>query len=94
MFYFSLLQGVLADPITQQASFSSPLASGTGSGSAITFPEEREDPRVSTTQGGAPAGGLWGFIKVRFFLLLPFTRSYDFLLAAVGQTLFFKCMLV
>uniref|UniRef100_A0A8C3L0V4 Proline rich coiled-coil 1 n=1 Tax=Chrysolophus pictus TaxID=9089 RepID=A0A8C3L0V4_CHRPC len=55
--------GVLADPITQQASFSSPLASGTGSGSAITFPEEHEDPRVSTAQSGAPAGGLWGFIK-------------------------------
>lgn len=53
--------GVLADPITQQATFSSPLAPGTGS--AITFPEEREDPRVSTAQGGAPAGGLWGFIK-------------------------------
>ncbi|XP_068279121.1 protein PRRC1 isoform X2 [Nyctibius grandis] len=47
--------GVLADPITQQATFSSP--------SAITFPEEREDPRVSAAQGGAPAGGLWGFIK-------------------------------
>ncbi|OXB71936.1 UNVERIFIED_CONTAM: hypothetical protein H355_006925 [Colinus virginianus] len=55
--------GVLADPITQQASFSSPLASGVGSGSAITFPEEHEDPRVSTAQSGAPAGGLWGFIK-------------------------------
>ncbi|NXL95620.1 PRRC1 protein, partial [Alectura lathami] len=55
--------GVLADPITQQASFSSPLAPGPGSGSAITFPEEHEDPRVSTAQGGAPAGGLWGFIK-------------------------------
>ncbi|NXI71161.1 PRRC1 protein, partial [Anseranas semipalmata] len=55
--------GVLADPITQQAAFSSPLAPGTGSGSAITFPEEHEDPRVSTAQGGAPAGGLWGFIK-------------------------------
>ncbi|XP_010564368.1 protein PRRC1 [Haliaeetus albicilla] len=53
--------GVLADPITQQATFSSPLAPGTGS--AITFPEEREDPRVCTAQGGAPAGGLWGFIK-------------------------------
>ncbi|XP_063996432.1 protein PRRC1 [Pogoniulus pusillus] len=50
--------GVLADPITQQASISSP-----GTGSAITFPEEHEDPRVSTAQGGAPAGGLWGFIK-------------------------------
>ncbi|XP_065601670.1 protein PRRC1 [Cyrtonyx montezumae] len=55
--------GVLANPITQQASFSSPLASGVGSGSAITFPEEHEDPRVSTAQSGAPAGGLWGFIK-------------------------------
>ncbi|KFP64147.1 Protein PRRC1, partial [Cariama cristata] len=53
--------GVLADPITQQATFSSSLAPGTGS--AITFPEEHEDPRVSTAQGGAPAGGLWGFIK-------------------------------
>ncbi|NXA14009.1 PRRC1 protein, partial [Sapayoa aenigma] len=52
--------GVLADPITQQASFSS-LSPGTGS--AITFPEEHEDPRVSTAPGGAPAGGLWGFIK-------------------------------
>ncbi|XP_054253761.1 protein PRRC1 [Indicator indicator] len=53
--------GVLADPITQQAAISSPLAPGTGS--AITFPEEHEDPRVSTAQGGAPGGGLWGFIK-------------------------------
>ncbi|NP_001026588.2 protein PRRC1 isoform X1 [Gallus gallus] len=55
--------GVLADPITQQAPFSSPLASGTGSGSSITFPEEHEDPRVSAAQSGAPTGGLWGFIK-------------------------------
>ncbi|KFP77399.1 Protein PRRC1 [Acanthisitta chloris] len=53
--------GVLADPITQQATFSSSLSPGTGS--SITFPEEREDPRVSTAQGGAPAGGIWGFIK-------------------------------
>ncbi|KFO78978.1 Protein PRRC1, partial [Cuculus canorus] len=53
--------GVLADPITQQATFSSPLAPATGS--AITFPEEHEDPRVSTAQRGGPAGGLWGFIK-------------------------------
>ncbi|XP_041251921.1 protein PRRC1 [Onychostruthus taczanowskii] len=51
--------GVLADPITQQAT----LSLSTGSGSAITFPEEHEDPRVSTAQSGAPAGGLWGFIK-------------------------------
>ncbi|XP_027564843.1 protein PRRC1 [Neopelma chrysocephalum] len=53
--------GVLADPITQQATCSSSLSPGVGS--AITFPEEHEDPRVSTTHGGAPAGGLWGFIK-------------------------------
>ncbi|NWS11670.1 PRRC1 protein, partial [Pachyramphus minor] len=49
--------GVLADPITQQATLSP------GVGSAITFPEEREDPRVSPAHGGAPTGGLWGFIK-------------------------------
>ncbi|OWK59636.1 Protein PRRC1 [Lonchura striata] len=53
--------GVLADPITQQAPFSSSLSPVAGS--AITFPEEHEDPRVSTAQSGAPAGGLWGFIK-------------------------------
>ncbi|NWI53072.1 PRRC1 protein, partial [Calyptomena viridis] len=52
--------GILADPITQQATFSS-LSPGTGS--SITFPEEQEDPRVSTAHGGVPAGGLWGFIK-------------------------------
>lgn len=69
VFYFSFLLGVLADPITQQASFSSPLASGTGSGSSITFPEEHEDPRVSAAQSGAPTGGLWGFIKVRCIFL-------------------------
>lgn len=59
---FFPLAGVLADPITQQATFSSSLSPGAGS--AITFPEEHEDPRVSTVQSGAPAGGLWGFIKV------------------------------
>ncbi|NXU55930.1 PRRC1 protein, partial [Turnix velox] len=53
--------GVLSDPIAQQATFLSPLAPGTGS--AITFPEECEDPRVSASPGGASAGGLWGFIK-------------------------------
>ncbi|NXM97090.1 PRRC1 protein, partial [Sylvia borin] len=53
--------GVLADPIIQQAAFLSSLSPGAGS--AITFPEEHEDPRVSTAQSGAPAGGLWGFIK-------------------------------
>lgn len=72
MFYFSVLLGVLADPITQQATFSSPLAPGTGS--AITFPEEHEDPRVSTAQGGTPAGGLWGFIKVWGFVYYPSQR--------------------
>lgn len=61
-FIFLLILGVLADPITQQATLSSPLAPGTGS--AITFPEEHEDPRMSTAQGAVPAGGLWGFIKV------------------------------
>ncbi|XP_010221231.1 PREDICTED: protein PRRC1 [Tinamus guttatus] len=55
--------GVLADPVTQQATFSSPLVPGTAGGSAITFPEEHEDPRISTAQSGAPGGGLWGFIK-------------------------------
>ncbi|NWJ09613.1 PRRC1 protein, partial [Crypturellus undulatus] len=55
--------GVLADPVTQQATFSSPLVPGTASGSAITFPEEHEDPRISAAQSGAPGGGLWGFIK-------------------------------
>ncbi|XP_066038023.1 protein PRRC1 [Chamaea fasciata] len=53
--------GVLSDPIIQQTTFSSSLSPGTGS--AITFPEEHEDPRVSTAQSRAPAGGLWGFIK-------------------------------
>ncbi|XP_005061998.1 PREDICTED: protein PRRC1 [Ficedula albicollis] len=53
--------GVLADPITQQASFSSTLTPG--SGSTITFPEEHEDPRMSTVLSGSPTGGLWGFIK-------------------------------
>lgn len=48
--------GALADPITQQANFPSALAPGTDS--TITFPEEHEDPRVSTA-----TGGLWGFIK-------------------------------
>ncbi|NXA54699.1 PRRC1 protein, partial [Nothocercus julius] len=55
--------GVLADPVTQQATFSSPLVPGIAGGSAITFPEEHEDPRISTAQSGAAGGGLWGFIK-------------------------------
>ncbi|XP_027523397.1 protein PRRC1 [Corapipo altera] len=52
---------VLADPITQQATFSSSLSPEVGS--AITFPEEHEDPGVPTALGEASAGGLWGFIK-------------------------------
>ncbi|XP_050185866.1 protein PRRC1 [Myiozetetes cayanensis] len=60
-FSASPVTGVLADSISQQTTFSSSLSPG--SGSTITFPEEHEDPRVSTAHGGAPAGGLWGFIK-------------------------------
>ncbi|NXD46031.1 PRRC1 protein, partial [Copsychus sechellarum] len=65
---------VLADPITQQSTFSSTLSPV--SGSTITFPEEHEDPRVSTAQSGAPAGGLWGFIKV-WGLCVTFMRNYQ-----------------
>lgn len=39
------------------------LAQGPGTTSAITFPEEQEDPRINRGQDDAPAGGLWGFIK-------------------------------
>ncbi|VFV42545.1 Hypothetical predicted protein [Lynx pardinus] len=53
---------ILPTPITQQASLSS-LAQGPGTTSAITFPEEQEDPRVGRGQDEASAGGLWGFIK-------------------------------
>lgn len=56
--------GILPTPITQQASLTS-LAQGPGTTSAITFPEEQEDPRVGRGQDEASAGGLWGFIKVR-----------------------------
>ncbi|XP_015269000.1 PREDICTED: protein PRRC1 [Gekko japonicus] len=55
--------GVLTTGVTQQTSVPPSLASGTGSGSAITFPEEREDPRVVGMPMEASAGGLWGFIK-------------------------------
>ncbi|XP_030368477.1 protein PRRC1 isoform X3 [Strigops habroptila] len=55
-FAVKLPESALADPITQQANFPSALAPGTDS--TITFPEEHEDPRVSTA-----TGGLWGFIK-------------------------------
>lgn len=54
--------GILPTPITQQASLTS-LAQGPGTTSAITFPEEQEDPRVGRGQDEASAGGLWGFIK-------------------------------
>ncbi|XP_036759108.2 protein PRRC1 isoform X1 [Manis pentadactyla] len=54
--------GILPTPITQQASLTS-LAQAAGTTSAITFPEEQEDPRISRGQDEASAGGLWGFIK-------------------------------
>lgn len=43
------------------------LAQGPGTTSAITFPEEQEDPRITRSQDDAPTGGIWGFIKVRVF---------------------------
>ncbi|XP_005380602.1 PREDICTED: protein PRRC1 [Chinchilla lanigera] len=54
--------GVLPAPVTQQASLTS-LAQGTGTTSAITFPEEQEDPRINRGPDEASAGGIWGFIK-------------------------------
>lgn len=54
--------GILPTPITQQAGLTS-VAQGTGATSAITFPEEQEDPRIGRGQDEASAGGLWGFIK-------------------------------
>ncbi|NXP22191.1 PRRC1 protein, partial [Scytalopus superciliaris] len=51
------VSGVFADPVTECSTLSPQT------GSAITFPEEHEDPRVSTAHSGTPAGGLWGFIK-------------------------------
>ncbi|XP_066238237.1 protein PRRC1 [Saccopteryx leptura] len=54
--------GILPAPITQQAGLTS-LAQGTGTTSAITFPEEQEDPRIVRVQDEVSAGGLWGFIK-------------------------------
>ncbi|XP_008839147.1 protein PRRC1 [Nannospalax galili] len=55
--------GILPAPITQQASMTS-LAQGPGTTSAITFPEEQEDPRITRGQDEASAGGgIWGFIK-------------------------------
>ncbi|XP_048212782.1 protein PRRC1 [Perognathus longimembris pacificus] len=52
--------GILPAPITQQASMES-LAQGTTS--AITFPEEQDDPRINRVPDEASAGGIWGFIK-------------------------------
>ncbi|XP_010181183.1 PREDICTED: protein PRRC1, partial [Mesitornis unicolor] len=60
-FYTYPVAGILADSINQKAPSSSPLTPGTSS--AITFPQEHEDSRVSATQGGATAGGLWCLIK-------------------------------
>ncbi|XP_055284759.1 protein PRRC1 isoform X3 [Moschus berezovskii] len=54
--------GILPTPITHQAGLTS-VAQGTGTTSAITFPEEQEDPRIGRGQDEASAGGLWGFIK-------------------------------
>ncbi|XP_075397600.1 protein PRRC1 isoform X1 [Tenrec ecaudatus] len=54
--------GMMATPITQQASLTS-LAPGPESTSAITFPEEQEDPRIVRGHDEAAAGGIWGFIK-------------------------------
>ncbi|XP_006886094.1 PREDICTED: protein PRRC1 [Elephantulus edwardii] len=54
--------GVLPTPITQQAGLT-PLAQGPGTTSAITFPEEQEDPRIVRGQDEASTGGIWGFIK-------------------------------
>nr|XP_020042524.1 protein PRRC1 [Castor canadensis] len=54
--------GILPPPITQQASLT-PLAQGAGTTSAITFPEEQEDPRIHRSQDDESAGGIWGFIK-------------------------------
>ncbi|XP_036590744.1 protein PRRC1 [Trichosurus vulpecula] len=54
--------GILPPPISQQANLT-PVPQGTGSGSAITFPEEHEDPRLARVQNESSAGGIWGFIK-------------------------------
>lgn len=71
--YFKLFftLGILPTPITQQASVTS-LAQGTETTSAITFPEEQEDPRIGRGQDEASAGGLWGFIKVNMKPCLVF----------------------
>ncbi|KAJ8261502.1 hypothetical protein COCON_G00172250 [Conger conger] len=50
--------GVVPNPMVQQPVMSGGL--GVGTGSPITFPEEREDPPVAM---GTNSGGLWGFFK-------------------------------
>ncbi|CAF96571.1 unnamed protein product [Tetraodon nigroviridis] len=50
--------GVASNPLSQQPAMSAPLAAA----SPITFPEEREDPRVSADV--STGGGIWGFFKV------------------------------
>ncbi|XP_067328647.1 protein PRRC1 [Anolis sagrei] len=56
--------GVLTSPVSQQAPMPPSLVPGPGGPSSITFPEEREDPRVADLHGETAAGGgLWGFIK-------------------------------
>ncbi|XP_072481823.1 protein PRRC1-like [Notamacropus eugenii] len=61
-FSVSPVTGMLPAPISQQASLTT-VPQGTGSGSAITFPEEHEDPRLARVQNESSAGGIWGFIK-------------------------------
>lgn len=51
------MPGVVPNPMVQQPS----LTGGLDTGSPITFPEEQEDPRVSTDVGSS--GGIWGFFK-------------------------------
>lgn len=52
------LPGVASNPLNQQPAMSAGLVSA----SPITFPEERDDPRVSADVPSG--GGLWGFFKV------------------------------
>jgi len=56
------------------------LAQGPGTTSAITFPEEQEDPRISRGQDDAPAGGIWGFIKVRVLAFQAAVQTVERLL--------------
>ncbi|XP_030049440.1 protein PRRC1 [Microcaecilia unicolor] len=58
-FSASPVTGIVSSPVTQQVS----VPHSAGSGSAITFPEQHEDPRMAGGQSEGPGGGLWGFIK-------------------------------